>query len=75
MKAQDDSNEKFVERLGDLNADDVLRAGSKAANEAELMRAGFRVPDAIVLTTNAYEHFRKSNEIGPDQEPDGVSTR
>jgi len=72
MKGQGVSNAKFVESLSDLSADDVHRVGSKAANEAELLRAGFRVPDAIVLTTDAYEYFHKSREIGPDQEPEAI---
>jgi phosphohistidine swiveling domain-containing protein len=63
MKTKDVPNTKFIVRLSDLKAEDVHRAGTKAANEAELLRAGFKVPEAIVLTTDSFEHFLQSNHI------------
>jgi phosphohistidine swiveling domain-containing protein len=72
MKVKDISGTKFIVRLSDLSADDVHRVGSKAANEAELLREGFRVPDAFVLTIDAYDHFLKVNHIGADQKPEAI---
>jgi phosphoenolpyruvate synthase/pyruvate phosphate dikinase len=72
MKAKDVSDTKFMVRLSDLKAVDVNQVGSKAANEAELLRAGFRVPDAMVLTTDAYDRFLQANHISPDQEPEAI---
>jgi phosphohistidine swiveling domain-containing protein len=72
MKVKDVTDTKFILGLSDLSADDVHRVGSKAANEAELLRAGFMVPDAIVLTTDAYEYFLEANDIRPDQEPEAI---
>jgi len=72
MKVEEHADTKFVVRLSELSSQDVERAGAKAANEAELLRAGFMVPDAIVLTTEAYEYFLKANDFKPDQEPEAI---
>jgi len=44
-------------RLDDIASVDSGRAGTKAANAARLLRAGFPVPAGIVLTTTAFERF------------------
>ncbi len=41
-------------QLGDPAAVDLAVSGGKAAGLAELVRAGFSVPDGFVLTTAAY---------------------
>ncbi|MBI1296314.1 hypothetical protein GC175_15280 [bacterium] len=38
-------------------------AGDKAATLSRLQRAGFRVPKAFVVTTEAYSHFVHSNRL------------
>jgi rifampicin phosphotransferase len=43
-----------VRRLGDLRTSDIAEVGGKAANLGELMAAGVRVPDGIVLTAAAF---------------------
>jgi phosphohistidine swiveling domain-containing protein len=63
---------RFILRLDDLRADDMDYAGAKAANEAVLLRAGFLVPDGIVLTSAAFQHFLQANQIGEDPEPETI---
>jgi phosphohistidine swiveling domain-containing protein len=59
---------KFIVGLSDLRVDDVDYAGAKATNEAELLQAGFLVPEGIVLTSTAFQHFLQANQIGDDPE-------
>lgn len=40
--------------------------GSKAANLAKLIQAGFPVPDGFVVTTYAFERFLAANNLGSD---------
>jgi len=63
MNTNDVLNTRLIVRLSELTADDVQQAGTKAANEAELLRAGFKVPEAVVLTTDSFEYFLQSNHI------------
>lgn len=42
-----------VRRLADVRMSDVAEVGGKAANLGELLGAGVRVPDGVVLTTGA----------------------
>jgi len=72
MTVEEHTHTNFVLRLSELSSDDAEHAGAKAANEAELLQAGFRVPDAIVLTTDAYNYFLEANDIRPDQEPEAI---
>ena len=44
-----------VRRLGDLRTSDIAEVGGKAATLGELMAAGVRVPDGIVLTAASAE--------------------
>ena len=44
----------LVRPLGDVDRADLASVGGKAANLGELIRAGFRVPDGFVITTDAY---------------------
>ncbi len=47
----------YLLALSDLTRDLMNRAGAKAANLGELLRAGFPVPDGFVLTTEAFGRF------------------
>ncbi|MDN5914050.1 MAG: phosphoenolpyruvate synthase [Pseudonocardia sp.] len=55
----------FVRALPTLGRGDVGLAGGKGANLGELVRAGFPVPDGLVLTTDAYRAFVDGAGIGP----------
>jgi phosphohistidine swiveling domain-containing protein len=72
MTVEEHADTNFVVRLSELSSEDAERAGAKAANEAELLRAGFKVPDAIVLTTDAYEYFLQANHIRSNQTREGI---
>ncbi|HEV8596833.1 MAG TPA: PEP/pyruvate-binding domain-containing protein [Candidatus Dormibacteraeota bacterium] len=43
-----------IQRLEELSRDDAPRVGTKAANLADLLRAGFPVPRGVVLTPDAF---------------------
>lgn len=53
----------FVVDLGQVGARDLNRAGGKASNLGELIRAGFPVPPGFVVTTAAYDRFVASNGL------------
>src|SRR5215213_7030895 len=52
--------------LTQLGAWDLDRAGGKAANLGELLRAGFPVPPGFVITTTAYDLAVRSNNLQHD---------
>lgn len=64
----------YVLSLRDIARHDVERAGTKATNLAELVRAGFPVPDGFVLTTSAFDRFLATNAFGPDISQEAVIT-
>jgi phosphohistidine swiveling domain-containing protein len=72
MMTKESLDTRFCLRLREVSADERDRVGSKAANEAELLRAGFEVPEAIVITTDAFHHFLQANRIPPDGAPEAV---
>lgn len=43
---------------------DLDKAGGKGANLSILYNAGFPVPDGFIITTEAYQKFIKSNNLG-----------
>ena len=47
----------YTATLAAFGRDDVARAGGKAANLGELVRAGLPVPPGFVVTTEAYRSF------------------
>ena len=47
----------YVVPLASLRAQDLPRAGGKAANLGELIHAGFPVPDGVCITTDAFDAF------------------
>ncbi len=63
MEPKAKSNAQYITQLIEVSPDDLSRAGSKAANEAELHRAGFTVPIGVVLNTNAFERFLAANNL------------
>lgn len=58
-------NGRYILRLDELSRPDAPRAGAKAANLGELLRAGFTVPAGYVLTVEAFDRFRTLNGFGP----------
>jgi len=72
MLGKDISGKRIIVRLSDLKADEIDYVGAKAANEAELLRAGFLVPDGIVLTSTAFRHFLQANHIEDGPEPQTI---
>jgi pyruvate,water dikinase len=58
---------QFIRSLDDIRVEDVAKLGSKAATLAELKRAGFRVPDGVVVTTDA--STRALSAVGVRGEP------
>ena len=56
----------FVLEAKNLGKENVKEVGGKAANLAELINAGFPVPEAFFITVEAYEKFLEENEIKED---------
>ncbi|MDH3305987.1 MAG: PEP-utilizing enzyme [Acidimicrobiia bacterium] len=50
-------NRPYTLSLSQISRHDAPFAGVKAANQGELLAAGFAVPDGLVLTTTAFERF------------------
>lgn len=55
--------EKMIVDVNDLRVDDIPLVGGKGANLGELTSAGFPVPGAFVLTTEAYDYFFEKNDL------------
>src|SRR5215207_1920925 len=55
---------QLVRSLDDAGAEDSGQSGSKAATLAELKRAGFRVPEGFVVTTEALTQALASAGLG-----------
>jgi pyruvate,water dikinase len=62
-----------------VGRDDLAAAGGKGANLGELVRAGFPVPDAVVIATDAYatvvEHAGLAAAVAAAAEDDGAALR
>ncbi len=54
----------FVVSLDDVDKDDVVYVGGKAANLGEMIQAKFPVPEGFVVTANAYRAFISDNSLG-----------
>src|SRR5690606_25221361 len=67
----------FVLPLGAVGRDDLATAGGKGANLGELIRAGFPVPDGVVVTTDAYaavvEHARLAPAVAAATDDGGTA--
>src|SRR5215203_7198772 len=55
---------QLVRSLDDAGAEESEQSGSKAATLAELKRAGFPVPEGVVVTTDAPTHALASAGLG-----------
>ena len=53
----------FILKAEHIGKRDIVKVGGKGAHLAELVNAGFPVPQAFFITTEAYEEFLRSNEI------------
>ena len=67
---QNDAHATYSLSLTVIPHREIERAGAKAAKLAELVRAGFPVPDGFVLTTGAFDQFLAT--LGPDISPEAV---
>jgi len=54
---------KYVKFLKDLSKDSILEAGGKGANLAVMYNLGLPVPNAFVVTSNAYKTFLEKTQI------------
>jgi len=54
----------FVRWLRELSKKDLSLVGGKAANLGEMFNAGLPVPNAFVVTTEAYKYFLEKSGIG-----------
>jgi len=54
---------QFVLKAKDIGKRDVKKVGGKGAHLAELINAGFPVPEAFFITIDAYEKFLEFNEL------------
>jgi len=66
--------DRLVRRILDLGTSDVAVAGGKGANLGQLVRAGFPVPEAFVLTTAAYAVAARAAGVDP-RDPAGAADR
>ncbi|MFH0711852.1 MAG: phosphoenolpyruvate synthase [archaeon] len=55
--------DKFIKWLSDLSKKDLKLAGGKGANLGEIFNAKFPVPQAFVITTDAFFHFLKETKL------------
>ncbi len=55
---------KFVKFLRELSKKDLAIAGGKGANLAEMYNIGLPVPNAFVVTAQAYKYFLEKTKIG-----------
>ncbi len=58
-KAVDISDSGFIKWLSELSNKDTAIAGGKGASLAEMYNAKFPVPQAFIVTAQAFEHFIK----------------
>ena len=54
---------KFVKFLDELGKNSLVEAGLKGANLAEMYNMEFPVPNAFVVTSNAYKYFLEKTQI------------
>ncbi len=56
-------NSKYTKLLQDVSKNDISRAGGKAANLGEMIKAGLPVPEGFVLLVSSYKNFIIANNI------------
>jgi pyruvate,water dikinase len=54
---------RYITFIKDLSKDDLPLVGGKAANLGEMVNAGLPVPDAFVVTAEAYKEFLKRTKL------------
>lgn len=54
---------RFIKFLEELSKEDIAKAGGKGANLAEMYNMGLPVPNAFVVTTDAYRHFLEKTQL------------
>lgn len=54
---------KYVKFLSELSKKDLSIAGGKGANLAEMYNIGLPVPNAFVVTAQAYKHFLEKTQL------------
>ena len=57
------TNSHSVLWFSEIHKEDVGIAGGKGANLGEMTHAGFPVPDGFVVTSNAYFHYLRENNL------------
>ena len=67
-----DSSGSYLVPLGELSGAAFDSIGAKAAHLADLTRAGFPVPEGVVLTTAAFDRFLEANGLGPESAPEAI---
>jgi len=55
--------DRYVAWLSELSSKDIKLVGGKGANLGEMFNLGFPVPQAFVITTDAFFHFIKETKI------------
>jgi pyruvate, water dikinase len=55
--------DNYVKWLSELSSKDIKLVGGKGANLGEMFNANFPVPQAFVITTEAFFHFLKETKI------------
>src|SRR3989344_8631387 len=53
----------FIAWFKDTGKDDIPTVGGKGANLREMTQAHFPVPNGFIVTSNAYFHFIKENQL------------
>lgn len=66
MNSGERAGARMIVSLGEVSPNDLVRVGAKAANLAGLLRAGFPVPDGMVVTTEAFQLFLRENSAAED---------
>ncbi|MEV1295257.1 PEP/pyruvate-binding domain-containing protein [Pseudonocardia sp. NPDC049635] len=66
-----DAGVRWVVPLAELTRGDLSVAGGKGANLGELVRAGFPVPEGVVITTAAYRAVAEEDPVIRDALPAG----
>lgn len=68
-----DTPANYLLRLAARSRLDLPSAGAKATHLAELMQAGFPVPDGVVLTTAAFDRFLAVNALSVESAHEAVA--
>ena len=61
--SNDDLAECYICSLEEIDSDSIPLVGGKGANLGELTKAKLPVPQAVCVTTLAYEQFIKANSL------------